>query len=514
MKRRRFLQSTAASLLTGCSQRLALPHDLPLPMTELISRMASGSLTSVELMRHCLGRIERLDRVGLELRAVIELHSDAMAMAAQSDLSKTGLSLLGLPILIKDNIETADAMLTTAGSLALVDAPKPKQDAEIVWRLREAGALIFGKTNLSEWANIRSSDSSSGWSARGGLTRNPHNLTHSASGSSSGSAVAVAVGFCVAAIGTETNGSIISPASACGIVGLKPTVGRVSRSGIMPITHWQDTAGPMTLTVRDAALLMNVISGLDSSDVPFLKQPDGLEYDHTALMGSDALRGVRLGVVRNLCGENQEVLALFEQSLEMLRQAGAILIDPVTLPNHREAGGLAWKAMLTEFRADMNGYLERRGGNMKSLADVIAFNIRHRDSEMPFFGQDLFEKAESQGTTEATDEANQARANARFLAGPEGIDAVIQEHQLDALICPTNDPIQSITLSKGDAHVRCACGPAAVAGYPHLTVPMGLVAGLPVGLSFFGGAWTEPQLLAYGEAFERIMPARLPPAMA
>ena len=245
----------------------------------------------------------------------------------------------------------------------------------------------------------------------------------------------------------------------------------------------------MTRSVRDAALLMDVLSD---------------KADHTALMKPDALRGVRLGIVRELCGENREVLALFDQALEKLRQAGAVLIDSVTLPNHRAAGGLAWKAMLTEFRADLNAYLEARGGRLRSLADVIAFNIEHRDTEMPHFGQETFEEAERRGTPEAIEKAHAARLLARRLAGPDGIDTALQEHQLTALICPTNDPAQRITLESGDADVRCACGPAAVAGYPHLTVPMGRVDGLPVGFSFFGAAWTEPQLLAYGDAFERI----------
>jgi amidase len=514
MQRRCFIQTSAAALLTGCGRKLLSSRAAPLSLAEAVSHLRAGELSSVALLRHYLERLERLDRAGPELRSVIELHPDAMMLAKRSDEAKPGRPLHGAPILIKDNIETADAMLTTAGSLALLDAPKPARDAEIVRRLREAGAVIFGKTNLSEWANIRSSKSTSGWSARGGLTRNPHKLSHSASGSSSGSAVAVAMGFCAAAIGTETNGSIVSPASACGIVGLKPTLGSVSRSGIIPITQWQDTAGPMTRTVRDAALLMNVLSGLDARDSHSRKPPEGHAGDHTALMQPRALRGVRLGIVRELCGENQEVLALFERALEKLRQAGAILVDQVTLPNHRAAGGLSWKAMLPEFRADLNAYLETRGGPVRSLADVIAFNLAHRDAEMPHFAQELFDEAERMSTPEAIAEAVEARTLSKRLSGPEGIDAALGDHQLQALICPTNDPIQRITLDQGDAHVRCCCGPAAAAGYPHLTVPMGGVDGLPVGLSFFGAAWTEPQLLAYGDAFEKIMPAPATPALA
>lgn len=498
MKRRHFIQTSSAALLTGCGNKEPLSHAIPLTLSNLIHRIAVGELTSLELMQYYLDRIHRLDRAGPELRSVIELHPDAIAMAKVSDRLKRKGSLYGAPILIKDNIDTADAMLTTAGSLSMMDAPKPRQDAEIVRRLRAAGALVFGKTNLSEWANIRSNQSTSGWSARGGLTRNPHKLTHSASGSSSGSAVAVAAGFCAAAIGTETNGSIISPASSCGIVGLKPTLGSISCSGIIPITHWQDTAGPMTLTVRDAALLMDALSE---------------KSNHTSLMKPDVLRGVRLGIVRELCGDHRGVLSLFDQAIETLRQAGAVIIDSVLLPNHHAAGGWAWKAMLTEFRSDLNAYLKARGGKMRSLADVIAFNLAHRESEMPYFGQETFEKADLRSTPEAISEARVARTLASRLAGPEGIDAALRNEKLDALICPTNDPIQRITLDQGDVDVRCACGPSAVAGYPHLTVPLGMVDGLPVGFSFFGAAWKEPELLAYGDAFEKLMPARVTPAL-
>ena len=506
MKRRQFILSSSVAAFVGCDRPSAMSDLHKFSMSEALNELHSGKLSSVQLMQHYLQRLEALDRAGPELRSVIELHPEALQMAARSDVKKTNGSLHGLPILIKDNIETADGLLTTAGSLALVEAPRPQQDAEIIRRLRAAGALIFGKTNLSEWANIRSRDSSSGWSARGGLTRNPHRLSHSASGSSSGSAVAVAAGFCAAAIGTETNGSIISPASACGIVGLKPTLGKVSRIGIIPISHWQDTAGPMTRTVKDAALLMNVLSGYDARDPQSVEVPISEQVSHMAFMGEEALRGVRLGVVRDLCGEHSAVQALFDQALDQLREAGAVIVDSATLPNHRKASGLAWGCLLTEFRSDINAYLSKRGGALHSLAEVIAFNEESREIEMPFFGQDLFEEAESRCTAEALAEAVESRALARRFAGPEGIDQTLREHRLDGLICPTNDPIQRITLDRGDDHVRVASSPAAVAGYPHLTVPMGQVEGLPIGLSFFGAAWSEPQLLAYGDAFERTMP--------
>jgi amidase len=471
-------------------------------MAEIIDRIRSGKATAQTYLSHYLKRIAEMNTAGPELRAVIELHAQANQLSVKS--VSQGV-LHGAPILIKDNIETAnDGMLTTAGSLALVDAPPPQRDAFIVQKLREAGALIFGKTNLSEWANIRSHDSTSGWSARGGLTRNPHRPTHNASGSSSGSAAAVAADFCAAAIGTETNGSIVSPASACGIVGLKPTVGKVSRTGIIPITHWQDTAGPMTHTVRDAALLMNAISAHDPEDVLSTPPPEGAVLDHLALFRPDVFKGKRLGVVRGECGKHPGVLTQFERMVLLLKVAGAVIVDDVEIPNHKRAGGLAWRAMLTEFRAELNAYLEKRGGKVRSLAALMAFNEEHRAEEMPHFGQDIFEEAESRGTDEAIKTAAEARAMARHLAGPEGIDAAMAAHKLDALICPTNDPSEVLDLKKGDANTRVACTPTAVAGYPHLTVPMGLVEGMPVGFSFFGAAWSEPLLLAMGDAFEKL----------
>lgn len=490
MNRRRLLQSAATATLipAACGRN----HVTPPPyatLTDLSAMLKAGQTTPLLLVEYCLERIAQIDKSGPRLNAVIELNPAVKALAAAC---KPG-ALHGLPILIKDNIDTADAMQTTAGSLALRDH-KPQQDAALVTRLREAGAIILGKTNLSEWANIRSPNSTSGWSARGGLTRNPHRLTHSASGSSSGSAAAVAAGLAPAAIGTETNGSIVSPASACGIVGFKPTVGLISGSGIIPITHWQDTAGPMTLTVRDAALLMQVLA-----------------KNFTAELKPDALKGARLGVVRGQCGKNAQVLALFETALQKLREAGAIIVDPVKLPHAREAGGLAWKAMLIELRQDLNAYLEQRGGDMRSLAELIAFNEKHRDVEMPHFAQEFFEQAEKLGTPEIIAAGKTAREAARRLAGTEGIDAALQSHQLDALICPTNDPVGRIDLAHGDTNERVASTPAAVAGYPHLTVPLGFVDGLPVGFSFMGTANADARILALGHAFEQITQARRVP---
>lgn len=491
MKRRRLLQSAALAFgVTGCADKPRVP--LPFaPLSDLVAMLEAGQTTASLLVEHFLERIASIDHSGPRVNAIIELNPEAKTIA------RTGKFRLlhGVPILIKDNIETADAMQTTAGSLAL-RGHKPKSDADLVWKLRRFGAIILGKTNLSEWANIRSPNSTSGWSARGGLTRNPHRLTHSASGSSSGSAAAVAAGLAPAAIGTETNGSIVSPASACGIVGFKPTVGRINGAGIIPITHHQDTAGPMTLTVRDAGLLMLVLADSPHFSVDF---------------NSDALKGARLGVLRKQSGKHPQVLALFEDSLKKLRDAGATIVDPVELPNAREAGSLAWKAMLIELRADLNAYLEQRGGDVRSLAELIAFNEKHRETEMPHFGQEFFEQAEKLGSPEIIAAGAEARMLAKKLAGPEGIDAVLKAHDLDAMICPTNDPAGRIDLAKGDTNERVASTPAAVAGYPHLTVPMGMVDGLPVGFSFLGRANDDARILALGNAYEMLTQARQAP---
>lgn len=481
-----------------------------LSLNELGRQLQAATLTPRDVAGFCLRRIEALDAAGAGVKSVIEVNPDALQIADQLGKQTGRGPLHGLPVLIKDNIDTADAMQTTAGSLALLDT-RPRRNAHLVRLLREAGAVILGKTNLSEWANIRSPRSTSGWSARGGLTRNPHVLDHNPSGSSSGSAAAVAAGLVPAAIGTETNGSIISPASACGIVGLKPTLGLVSRSGVIPITRWQDTAGPMTRTVMDAALVLNAIAGVDSEDQS-TTAPGHPVSDYTAGLSVTALRGARLGVVRSLAGDHPQVQAQFEASLQRLREAGAEIIDEVTLPQADEIGRMSMLAMLTELRGDLNACLAARGGEVDSLAEVIAFNQAHADREMPHFGQEFFEQAEEFGSqAEALASGAEARQTARRLAGPEGIDAAMQKHRLDALICPTNDPIHKTDLEHGDARVRCACTPAAVAGYPHLTVPMGFVGALPIGLSFFGAAWSEARLLALGHAFETIQPARKAP---
>ncbi len=503
MKRRRLLQAAALSLCpVSCKEGAATKANAapPLPfatLADLAAQLEKKETTPLVIAEHFLDRIAKLDKAGPDaakhINAVLEVNPDAQSIAASP---KAG-PLHGLPVLIKDNIDTADGMQTTAGSLALRGS-KPRQDAALVKRLREAGAVILGKTNLSEWANIRSPDSTSGWSARGGLTRNPHRPTHSASGSSSGSAAAVAAGLIPAAIGTETNGSIVSPASACGIVGFKPTVGLISGAGVIPITHWQDTPGPMTLTVRDAALLMQALA----------EKPLKVE------LKDDALKGARLGILRQQSGKNPQVQALFDAALEKLRQAGAIIIDNVALPHAGKAGSLAWKAMLIELRQDLNAYLEQRGGDVRSLAELIAFNDKHGDEELKHFGQEFFLQAESLGSEESVATGKAAREEARKLAGPEGIDLAFKAHHLDALICPTNDPVGRIDLEKGDTHERVASTPAAVAGSPHLTVPMGFIEGLPVGFSFMGATDADARVLALGHAFEQITKARREPGAA
>ncbi|MEN3943285.1 amidase [Prosthecobacter sp. SYSU 5D2] len=495
IKRRTLIGLGLATLAGGCRKKVPIAPLEGFTVEELAKQLREGKVQAGAVLDHYLQRIVALDQAGPQLRAIIELNPEAKATVGKGPLQ-------GIPILIKDNIETADRMETTAGSLALLGAPKPEQDATVVKRLRDAGATILGKTNLSEWANIRSPNSTSGWSARGGLTKNPHNLAYSASGSSSGSAVAVAAGLCAAAIGTETNGSIVSPASACGIVGLKPTVGLISRAGIIPITRWQDTPGPMTQTVKDAALLLNILAGKDGRD-SFTEKAQ-ISTDYTSTLSADGLKGKRLGMLRSMSGENTQVKRLLARTLDQLREAGAEIVEDVTIPHFREAGSAAWIAMLTELRQDLNAYLAGRGGVVKSLAELIEYNEEYRDQELVHFNQEFFVEAESRGTPEHLAKAEKLRETALRLAGPEGLDVAMQKDKLDALICPTNDPVGRIDLGMGDANTRVFSTTAAVAGYPHLTVPMGLVGDLPVGLSFIGPAWSEALLLQLGHAFEKV----------
>ncbi len=486
-----------------------------LTIIELQEGMASGKWTARALAERYLSRIDAIDRHGPALRSVIEANPDALALAEALDRERKEKGprgpLHGIPVLIKDNIDTADRMATTAGSLALIGA-RPPRDAFLVGRLRQAGAVLLGKTNLSEWANIRCSYSTSGWSGRGGLTRNPHALDRNPSGSSSGSAVAVAASLCAVAVGTETDGSVVSPSSVNGIVGIKPTVGLVSRSGIIPISHTQDTAGPMARTVRDAAVLLGALAGIDPDDAATAAGQGKVTADYTKVLDPRGLKGARIGVARNYFGFHDAVDAVLKEALDALAREGATLIDPAELPNMDKVGDPENTVLLYELKADLNAYLERLGPTapVRTLKDVIAFNERNRAKEMPYFGQDRFLKAEARGPL-TNKEYLETLATCRRLARTEGIDAVMDKHRLDALVAPTEGPAWLTDLVVGDRTLSTSSTAAAVAGCPSVTVPAGFVFGLPVGISFFGRAWSEPTLLKLAYAFEQATKHRKPP---
>ncbi len=468
-------------------------------IVDLAARLRAGELTVRALTEAHLTRIDALDRSGPTLRSVIETNPDALAIADQLDaeLRRGGSRgpLHGIPVLVKDNIDTADGMKTTAGSLALVDA-RPAADARLIAHLRDSGALLLGKANLSEWANFRSPRASSGWSARGGQCRNPYALDRNPSGSSSGSGAAVAASLCVAAIGTETDGSIVSPSSANGIVGIKPTVGLVSGGGIVPVAHTQDTAGPMARTVADAAILLAAMIGDGSVPAP----------------DPASLRGARVGVARNLGEFEPRVEALFEQALDALRAAGAELIDPADVPHADEYEECEWEVLKYEFKTDIEAYLASVEEEApRTLADLIAFNEAHRADELPFFGQETFEQSVEKGPL--TDPTYlEALATCGRLSREEGLDAAIAQHTLDAIVAPTRGPAWLTDLVNGDHHgLGSSSSPAAVSGYPSVTVPMGSIAGLPVGLSFIGGPLRERELIGYGVAFEHSTNHRVVP---
>jgi len=489
---------------------------------DLQARMAAGTLTSRELTAAYLGRIAQIDKAGPKLNAVIELNPDALAIAEKLDAErKAGRvrgPLHGIPVLIKDNIATADKMETTAGSLALVGL-KPPRDAHLVTRLREAGAVILGKTNPSEWANFRGERSISGWSGRGGQTLNPYALDRSPLGSSSGSAVAVAANLCVVAIGTETTGSIVSPSSVCGIVGLKPTVGFVSRSGVIPIAASLDTAGPMTRTVRDAALVLAALAGFDARDPATPALPAELAAQLVAMPAAGALKGARIGLIRG--GNARPNLdALLEAAVGAMRAAGAEVIDLGEFPALATIGTARIDVMLYEMKVGLNAYLAELGPEapMKTLADLIKFNDEHWAQEQPLFGQQYFTRAQAKGPL--TEPAYlEALEKCRRVTRAEGIDALMQEHRLDALVALTTGPAGLITPPAAGDPVFGPKGPggsggaapAAVAGYPSVTVPMAQVSGLPVGLMFYSRAWSEVKLLALAADFEAKTHARREP---
>lgn len=482
-------------------------------LAELSAEMAAGRISATGLVAAYTQRIQRIDRAGPRLSSVIELNPDASAIAKALDDERRRQGprspLHGMPILIKDNIDTHDRMLTTAGSLALADT-RPSEDAFLVQRLRAAGAVILGKANLSEWANIRSSQSTSGWSARGGLARNPYALDRNTSGSSSGSAAAAAASLCAAAVGSETDGSILSPSSICGLVGLKPTVGLVSRSGIVPISHSQDTAGPMARSVRDCAMLLAGMVGADPRDAAMQGAPAPADY--LAALDANALKGARLGVVRQFFGFHDIVERAYVPVLAALERAGAVLVDPVKFPGFESASDAELTVLLYELKADMNAYLASRGASsqVKTLADLIAFNERHADKELAWFGQDLFVKAQAKGPL-TDDEYLTARALCLKVARTDGIEVAMREHRLDALIAPTGGPAWRADTLIGDHFVGSSSSPAAMAGTPSITVPAAEIRGLPLGLNFFGDAWSEAKLLGLAYAFEQATKARKPP---
>lgn len=483
-------------------------------VSDLQALLETGAITARALTAFCIERIERFD--GL-VNAVIEHNPDALAIADELDSERqrgtTRGPLHGIPVLIKDNIDTGDRMATTAGSLALEGSPAGA-DAFVVKRLRAAGMVLLGKTNLSEWANYRSGRSSSGWSSRGGQTRNPYALDRTPGGSSSGSGVAVACGFAPLAIGTETDGSILVPAAMNGVVGIKPTVGLVSRTGIIPISHVQDTAGPMARSVADAAALLSVLVGADPED-PATEDVKARAVDYTANLDADGLSGARIGIARGYCGFHEGVDDIMTECLAAMRAQGAEIVDDVTLPTREEIRPSERLAMSYEFKAGLNSYLQHRGAetSVRTLREIIQFNAAHPDTVMPYFPQDLFEEAAARGPLDDTVYI-EARAKTNQMAGTGGIDAALQAHGLDAIVAPTACAPWLIDWVNGDNRSGGSATPAAAAGYPNITVPAGYLRGLPIGLSFFAGAYQEAVLIRLASAFEAATKTRQPPEFA
>jgi amidase len=512
LHRRDFLRLAGIGAAALAFPELAFAQEIPLEELTLdgMRRWSARQLTQAYL-----ARIARLDE---SLHSVIELNPDALAIADQLDreraAGRTRGALHGIPILIKDNIDTADRMRTSAGSLALAESIA-RNDAYIVRRLREAGAVLLGKTNLSEWANFRSTHSTSGWSGRGGLTRNPYALDRNCCGSSSGTGAAIAASLAAVGVGTETDGSIVCPSSSCGLVGVKPTLGLVSRTGIIPIAHSQDTAGPMTRTVTDAAILLGAMTGLDSLDAATAASRGHAHADYTRFLDPNGLRGARIGVARQYFGFNDHVDRVMKDALDVLTKLGATLVDPANMEHHDEYGGTELEVLLYEFKHDLNAYLAQLPPSVqtRTLADLIKFNEEHREKEMPYFGQELFLQAQEKGPL-TTPAYRKALAKNHRLSRTMGIDAVMKKHKLDALIAPTGGPVWTTDLVNGDHYSGGYSSASAVSGYPHVTVPAGHAFGLPVGLSFFAGAWSEPALLKYAYAFEQATKVRKAPTLA
>ncbi len=518
--------STGSFSIPAQSEAGAADTVVEATIADLQARMIAGKLTARELVLQYVARINALDQHGPHLRSVLELNPDVLSIADALDLERRtkgprGL-LHGIPILVKDNIDTADTMLTTAGSLALLGT-RPAQDATVVERLRAAGAILLGKTNLSEWANFRSIHSSSGWSARGGQNLNPYAVDRSPCGSSSGSAAAVAASFTAAALGTETNGSIVCPASACGVVGIKPTVGLTSRAGVIPVGHSQDTVGPHGRTVADAAAVLGALVGVDPRDPATSASAGKFYVDYTQFLDPQGLAGARIGVARKVFfGYSQETDRIVNTAIKIMRALGAEIIDPADIPSIRTivSSSSEFEVLLHEFKADLNQYLASRVANprypqapvVRSLADIIAFNESNRANEMPYFDQEIFHMAQKKGPL--TDQSYlTALETSHRLSREEGLDAVLDTFQLDALVAPTGGPAWLIDLPHGDHFIGGSSKPAAMAGYPIISIPAGYVAGLPVGLSFMGRAYSEPTLIKLAYAFEHATQVRRPPQL-
>jgi len=532
--RRSFLRTTliggAAATLTPLYPALGAAREnastVPVPgvkpfeldeitIPDLQDGMRSGKFTARSLVEKYSARIAEIDKNGPAINSVIELNPDALSIADALDQERKAKGprgpMHGVPVLIKDNIDTADKMMTTAGSLALVGS-KPAQDSYVAQKLRSAGAVILGKTNLSEWANIRSSHSTSGWSGRGGLTKNPYALDRNPCGSSSGTGAGISGNLCAVGIGTETDGSIVCPSSSNGLAGIKPTVGLVSRSGIVPISHSQDGAGPMCRTVRDAAILLGVLTGVDPADAATAASATKSYTDYTQFCDPNGLKGARIGVARKYFGFSDAVDALIEQALDVMKKQGATLVDPADIETLGKFDDTELLVFMYELKADLNTYLARLGANtpVRTLKDIIDFNDRNREKEMPYFGQDLFLKAETKGPLTEKAYIDALEKNHQ-LARTEGVDATMGKYHLDAIVAPTGGPAWITDLVNGDHVAGGSSNAAAVAGYPNINVTAGFISGLPVGISFFGRAWSEPTLIRLAFAFERITKARQAP---
>ena len=484
-------------------------------VADLQDAMKSGKHTARSIAESYLARIGEMDKHGPAVNSIIELNPEAGAIASALDRERKEKGvrgpLHGIPVLIKDNIDTADKMMTTAGSLALLGSTPPK-DAFIVERLRAAGAVILGKTNLSEWANFRSTHSTSGWSGRGGQTHNPYALDRNPCGSSSGSGAAASANFAALAVGTETDGSVVCPSSTCGLVGIKPTLGLLSRSGIIPISHSQDTAGPMARTVTDATILLGVMTGVDERDAATADSRGKGLADYTKFLDANGLKGARIGVVRKSFGFNDRVDKLMQDAIDVMKRMGAEVVDPADIPTAGKFDDSEFEVLLYEFKADLNAYLATLGERapVRSMKEIIAFNEKNADKEMPYFGQEIMLKAEAKGPL--TEPAyRKALAKNLRMSRTDGIDAVMAKHKLDALIAPTGGPSWKTDLLNGDHFTGGFSTPTAVAGYPHITVPAGFVYGLPVGISFVGRAWSEPTLIKLAYAYEQATKHRRAP---